>query len=223
MFIRHFWQRETPEFFHQCLCVQNIIVLRLGPLLSAIWNLGRSSGFEALLCGGWLIWYMVSAFYSLWNSAPLKIRIRSTTKPMEYWINCLLRLSQVLKIILALCPLPYFQECSFISVKNYLWFVFGVGLPECFSLSHFQIGRSAFVTSSSSLPSFPSTLSWSRDESTRRVKYLPNWPFTWRRWQSPRRLTPLSSALLCSLASMLARSSFIPFRFFAPCCGFFPL
>ncbi|KAM4809799.1 ARF GTPase-activating protein GIT2 isoform 3-T3 [Rhinophrynus dorsalis] len=31
-----------------------------------------------------------------------------------------------------------------------------------------QIGRSAFVTSSSSLPSFPSTLSWSRDESTRR-------------------------------------------------------
>ncbi|KAM4708860.1 ARF GTPase-activating protein GIT2 isoform 7-T7 [Discoglossus pictus] len=30
------------------------------------------------------------------------------------------------------------------------------------------IGRSAFVTSSSSLPSFPSTLSWSRDESTRR-------------------------------------------------------
>uniref|UniRef100_A0A8C8BHZ4 GIT ArfGAP 2 n=1 Tax=Otus sunia TaxID=257818 RepID=A0A8C8BHZ4_9STRI len=33
-----------------------------------------------------------------------------------------------------------------------------------------HIGRSAFVTSSSSLPSFPSTLSWSRDESTRRVK-----------------------------------------------------
>uniref|UniRef100_A0A8C8S596 GIT ArfGAP 2 n=1 Tax=Pelusios castaneus TaxID=367368 RepID=A0A8C8S596_9SAUR len=32
-----------------------------------------------------------------------------------------------------------------------------------------HIGRSAFVTSSSSLPSFPSTLSWSRDESTRRV------------------------------------------------------
>ncbi|XP_053558074.1 ARF GTPase-activating protein GIT2 isoform X4 [Bombina bombina] len=31
-----------------------------------------------------------------------------------------------------------------------------------------HIGRSAFVTSSSSLPSFPSTLSWSRDESTRR-------------------------------------------------------
>ncbi|XP_072271495.1 ARF GTPase-activating protein GIT2 isoform X7 [Pyxicephalus adspersus] len=31
-----------------------------------------------------------------------------------------------------------------------------------------KIGRSAFVTSSSSLPSFPSTLSWSRDESTRR-------------------------------------------------------
>ncbi|KFV40564.1 ARF GTPase-activating protein GIT2, partial [Gavia stellata] len=35
-----------------------------------------------------------------------------------------------------------------------------------------HIGRSALVTSSSSLPSFPSTLSWSRDESTRRVKYL---------------------------------------------------
>ncbi|KAG8596835.1 hypothetical protein GDO81_002065 [Engystomops pustulosus] len=31
-----------------------------------------------------------------------------------------------------------------------------------------KIGRSAYVTSSSSLPSFPSTLSWSRDESTRR-------------------------------------------------------
>ncbi|XP_069817451.1 ARF GTPase-activating protein GIT2 isoform X4 [Dendropsophus ebraccatus] len=31
-----------------------------------------------------------------------------------------------------------------------------------------HIGRSAYVTSSSSLPSFPSTLSWSRDESTRR-------------------------------------------------------
>lgn len=40
----------------------------------------------------------------------------------------------------------------------------------CFSL-HFQIGRSALVASSSSLPSFPSTLSWSRDESARRVKY----------------------------------------------------
>ncbi|XP_065424927.1 ARF GTPase-activating protein GIT2 isoform X5 [Chrysemys picta bellii] len=35
-----------------------------------------------------------------------------------------------------------------------------------------QIGRSAFVTSSSSLPSFPSTLSWSRDESTRRASKL---------------------------------------------------
>ncbi|XP_072444019.1 ARF GTPase-activating protein GIT2a isoform X11 [Chiloscyllium punctatum] len=32
-----------------------------------------------------------------------------------------------------------------------------------------KIGRSAFVTSSSSLPSFPSTLSWSRDENTRRA------------------------------------------------------
>ncbi|XP_038673804.1 ARF GTPase-activating protein GIT2a isoform X11 [Scyliorhinus canicula] len=31
-----------------------------------------------------------------------------------------------------------------------------------------KIGRSAFVTSSSSLPSFPSTLSWSRDENTQR-------------------------------------------------------
>ncbi|KAM6119762.1 ARF GTPase-activating protein GIT2 isoform 2-T2 [Phoenicopterus ruber ruber] len=35
-----------------------------------------------------------------------------------------------------------------------------------------HIGRSAFVTSSSSLPSFPSTLSWSRDESTRRTSKL---------------------------------------------------
>ncbi|XP_033076563.1 ARF GTPase-activating protein GIT2 isoform X12 [Trachypithecus francoisi] len=35
-----------------------------------------------------------------------------------------------------------------------------------------KIGRSAFVTSSSSLPSFPSTLSWSRDESTRRASRL---------------------------------------------------
>lgn len=35
-----------------------------------------------------------------------------------------------------------------------------------------QIGRSALVTSSSSLPSFPSTLSWSRDESTRRASRL---------------------------------------------------
>ncbi|XP_025123268.1 ARF GTPase-activating protein GIT2 isoform X5 [Bubalus kerabau] len=35
-----------------------------------------------------------------------------------------------------------------------------------------HIGRSAFVTSSSSLPSFPSTLSWSRDESTRRASRL---------------------------------------------------
>ncbi|XP_067395539.1 ARF GTPase-activating protein GIT2 isoform X1 [Emydura macquarii macquarii] len=35
-----------------------------------------------------------------------------------------------------------------------------------------HIGRSAFVTSSSSLPSFPSTLSWSRDESTQRVSKL---------------------------------------------------
>nr|XP_014597435.2 ARF GTPase-activating protein GIT2 isoform X5 [Equus caballus] len=35
-----------------------------------------------------------------------------------------------------------------------------------------HIGRSALVTSSSSLPSFPSTLSWSRDESTRRTSRL---------------------------------------------------
>ncbi|XP_020851983.1 ARF GTPase-activating protein GIT2 isoform X1 [Phascolarctos cinereus] len=35
-----------------------------------------------------------------------------------------------------------------------------------------HIGRSAFVTSSSSLPSFPSTLSWSRDESARRASKL---------------------------------------------------
>ncbi|KGL79323.1 ARF GTPase-activating protein GIT2, partial [Tinamus guttatus] len=35
-----------------------------------------------------------------------------------------------------------------------------------------HIGRSAFVTSSSSLPSFPSTLSWSRDESTRRASKI---------------------------------------------------
>ncbi|XP_059683579.1 ARF GTPase-activating protein GIT2 isoform X6 [Gavia stellata] len=35
-----------------------------------------------------------------------------------------------------------------------------------------HIGRSALVTSSSSLPSFPSTLSWSRDESTRRASKL---------------------------------------------------
>ncbi|XP_060699480.1 ARF GTPase-activating protein GIT2a isoform X1 [Hemiscyllium ocellatum] len=35
-----------------------------------------------------------------------------------------------------------------------------------------HIGRSAFVTSSSSLPSFPSTLSWSRDENTRRASKL---------------------------------------------------
>ncbi|XP_027719079.1 ARF GTPase-activating protein GIT2 isoform X6 [Vombatus ursinus] len=35
-----------------------------------------------------------------------------------------------------------------------------------------KIGRSAFATSSSSLPSFPSTLSWSRDESARRTSKL---------------------------------------------------
>uniref|UniRef100_A0A4W3J5Z9 G protein-coupled receptor kinase interacting ArfGAP 2b n=1 Tax=Callorhinchus milii TaxID=7868 RepID=A0A4W3J5Z9_CALMI len=35
-----------------------------------------------------------------------------------------------------------------------------------------KIGRSAFVTSSSSLPSFPSMLSWSRDDNTRRASKL---------------------------------------------------
>ncbi|XP_072336900.1 ARF GTPase-activating protein GIT2a isoform X9 [Scyliorhinus torazame] len=35
-----------------------------------------------------------------------------------------------------------------------------------------KIGRSAFVTSSSSLPSFPSTLSWSWDENTQRASKL---------------------------------------------------
>ncbi|KAJ8378244.1 hypothetical protein AAFF_G00244480 [Aldrovandia affinis] len=35
-----------------------------------------------------------------------------------------------------------------------------------------HIGRGAFVTTSSSLPSFPSTLSWSRDESTQRASKL---------------------------------------------------
>ncbi|XP_004843650.1 ARF GTPase-activating protein GIT2 isoform X4 [Heterocephalus glaber] len=35
-----------------------------------------------------------------------------------------------------------------------------------------HIGRSALVTSSSSLPSFPSTLCWSRDETTRRASRL---------------------------------------------------
>ncbi|XP_006640262.1 ARF GTPase-activating protein GIT2a isoform X4 [Lepisosteus oculatus] len=35
-----------------------------------------------------------------------------------------------------------------------------------------HIGRSAFVTSSSSLPSFPSMLSWSRDESARRASKM---------------------------------------------------
>ena len=52
------------------------------------------------------------------------------------------------------------------------------------SLFPLQIGRSAFVTSSSSLPSFPSTLSWSRDESTRRVKYT-EWSALWRRGLAP--------------------------------------
>lgn len=34
-----------------------------------------------------------------------------------------------------------------------------------------QTERGAFVTTSSSLPSFPSTLSWSKDESAQKVKY----------------------------------------------------
>lgn len=42
------------------------------------------------------------------------------------------------------------------------------------------------MTSSSSLPSFPSTLSWSRDESARRVKYTLN-GLPWRRGSAPGR------------------------------------
>ncbi|XP_066872049.1 ARF GTPase-activating protein GIT2 isoform X10 [Kogia breviceps] len=46
-------------------------------------------------------------------------------------------------------------------------------LEAAASKAHRQkIGRSALVTSSSSLPSFPSTLSWSRDESARRASRL---------------------------------------------------
>lgn len=64
-------------------------------------------------------------------------------------------------------------------------FVCFVFSQACFFL-HFQIGRSALVTSSSSLPSFPSTLSWSRDESARRVKYTLN-GLPWRRGSAPGR------------------------------------
>uniref|UniRef100_A0A8C8GR05 Arf-GAP domain-containing protein n=1 Tax=Oncorhynchus tshawytscha TaxID=74940 RepID=A0A8C8GR05_ONCTS len=48
------------------------------------------------------------------------------------------------------------------------------GIPTLQPFLPPHMGRGAFVTSSS-LPSFPSTLSWSRDESAQRVKYL----FTW--------------------------------------------
>ncbi|XP_051489704.1 ARF GTPase-activating protein GIT2 isoform X7 [Apus apus] len=47
-----------------------------------------------------------------------------------------------------------------------------VNLSDELRIMQKKIGRSAFVTSSSSLPSFPSTLSWSRDESTRRASKL---------------------------------------------------
>ncbi|XP_045315146.1 ARF GTPase-activating protein GIT2 isoform X30 [Leopardus geoffroyi] len=44
--------------------------------------------------------------------------------------------------------------------------------PTASKANRQKIGRSALVTSSSSLPSFPSTLSWSRDESARRASRL---------------------------------------------------
>ncbi|XP_054700863.1 ARF GTPase-activating protein GIT2 isoform X5 [Grus americana] len=47
-----------------------------------------------------------------------------------------------------------------------------INLSDELRIMQKKIGRSAFVTSSSSLPSFPSTLSWSRDESTRRTSKL---------------------------------------------------
>ncbi|XP_015499016.1 ARF GTPase-activating protein GIT2 isoform X10 [Parus major] len=47
-----------------------------------------------------------------------------------------------------------------------------INLSDELRIMQKKIGRSAFVTSSSSLPSFPSTLSWSRDESTRRGSKL---------------------------------------------------
>ncbi|XP_048819817.1 ARF GTPase-activating protein GIT2 isoform X4 [Lagopus muta] len=47
-----------------------------------------------------------------------------------------------------------------------------INLSDELRIMQKKIGRSAFVTSSSSLPSFPSTLSWSRDESTRRASKL---------------------------------------------------
>nr|XP_015221671.1 PREDICTED: ARF GTPase-activating protein GIT2 isoform X3 [Lepisosteus oculatus] len=63
-----------------------------------------------------------------------------------------------------------------------------------------HIGRSAFVTSSSSLPSFPSMLSWSRDESARRVKYLLTWSAPRRRRRFLRE-TPTSSRAPLPLTS----------------------
>ncbi|XP_071619253.1 ARF GTPase-activating protein GIT2 isoform X10 [Heliangelus exortis] len=47
-----------------------------------------------------------------------------------------------------------------------------INLSDELRIMQKKIGRSAFVTSSSSLPSFPSTLSWSRDENTRRGSKL---------------------------------------------------
>ncbi|XP_010215924.1 PREDICTED: ARF GTPase-activating protein GIT2 [Tinamus guttatus] len=47
-----------------------------------------------------------------------------------------------------------------------------INLSDELRIMQKKIGRSAFVTSSSSLPSFPSTLSWSRDESTRRASKI---------------------------------------------------
>ncbi|XP_075754965.1 ARF GTPase-activating protein GIT2 isoform X7 [Pelodiscus sinensis] len=47
-----------------------------------------------------------------------------------------------------------------------------INLSDELRIMQKKIGRSTFVTSSSSLPSFPSTLSWSRDESTRRAPKL---------------------------------------------------
>uniref|UniRef100_A0A8C7RWC8 G protein-coupled receptor kinase interacting ArfGAP 2a n=1 Tax=Oncorhynchus mykiss TaxID=8022 RepID=A0A8C7RWC8_ONCMY len=48
------------------------------------------------------------------------------------------------------------------------------GIPTLQPFLPPHMGRGAFVTSSS-LPSFPSTLSWSQDESAQRVKYLLTW------------------------------------------------
>ncbi|CAB1319447.1 unnamed protein product, partial [Coregonus sp. 'balchen'] len=48
------------------------------------------------------------------------------------------------------------------------------GIPTLQPFLPPHMGRGAFVTSSS-LPSFPSTLSWSRDECAQRVKYFLTW------------------------------------------------